>query len=76
MVKLIKNKNRNIFPIKGATPILLKMLLFQLSGRGNPQNIATPDVILDYNSCILGLSIDVSFISGYLLEDGQNSQNV
>ena len=52
------------------------MLLFQLSGRGNPQDIATPNFILDYNSCILGLSNDVSFISGYFLEDGQISQNV
>jgi hypothetical protein len=46
------------------------MLLFQLSGRGNPQNIATPNFILDYNSCILGLSNDVSFFSGYLLKNG------
>ena len=59
-----------MFPIKGDTPILLKMLLFQLSGRGNSQNLATPNFILDYNSCMLGLSNDVSFISGYLLEDG------
>ena len=46
------------------------MLLFQLSGRDNPQDIATPNFILDYNSRILGLSNDLSFFSGYILEDG------
>ena len=61
---------------KGARSVFLKTLLFQLSGRGNPQNDATPNFILDFNSCILGLSNEVSFVSGYYLEGGQNSQNV
>jgi hypothetical protein len=65
-----------MFPEKEATPIFLKMLLFQLSGRGKPQNDATPNFISDFNICILGLSNEVSFNSGYLLKGGQNSQNV
>ena len=45
-------------------------------GVANLQNDATPNFILDFNSCILGLSNEVSFVSGYYLEGGQNSQNV
>ena len=52
------------------------MLLFQLSGRGNPKNDVTPNFILDSSSCILGLSNDVLLVSGFHLEGGQNSQNV
>jgi hypothetical protein len=52
------------------------MLLFQISGRGNPKNDATTNSILDSSSCILGLSNDVSFVSRFYLKGGQNSQNV
>ena len=55
-----------------AMSILLKVLLFQLSGRGNSHDNATPKVIPDSNSCILGLSNEVSFVSGFQLEGGQN----
>ena len=76
MVKQIWNENGNIFPNKGVTLVLLKVLLFKLSGRGNPHDDATPNLISDSYSCILGLSNEVSFISGFFLKGGQNSQNV
>ena len=56
--------------------ILLKVLLFQLSGRGNPHDDASPNFISDSISCISGLSNELSFVSEFLLKGGQNSQNV
>jgi hypothetical protein len=46
------------------------MLLFQLNRRGDPKNNATPNFILNFNSCILGLSNDISFVSELYLEGG------
>ena len=51
-------------------------MLFQLSGRGNSNNDATPDFFPDSNSSILGLSNEILFVSEFLLEGGQNSQNI
>ncbi len=51
--------------LEGAMSILLKVLLFQLSGRGNPHDNATTKVIPDSNSYILGLLNEVSFVSGF-----------
>ena len=76
MVKQIRNEDENIFPNKGVTLVLLKMLLFKLSGHGNPHDDATPNLIFDSYSYKLGLSSEVSFISGFFLKGGQNSQNV
>ena len=76
MVKQIRNENGNIFPNKGVTLVLLKELPFKLNGRGNPHDDAMPNLISDSYSCILGLSNEVSFISGFFLKGGQNSQNV
>ena len=64
------------FPINGVMLVLLIVLLFKLSGRGNPHYDATPNLISDSYSCILGLSNEVLFISGFFLKGGQNSQNV
>ena len=60
----------------GATPILLKFLLFRLSGRGNSNDDATPNFDPDSNIFILGLSNEILFVSEFLLEGGQNSQNI
>ena len=60
----------------GATPILLKVVLFRLSGRGNSNDDATPNFNPDSNSFILGLSNEILFVSDFLLEGGQNSQNI
>ena len=62
--------------MEGVTSILLKVMLFQSSGRGNSYDNATPKVKLDSNTWILGLSNEVSFVSGFFLKDGQDSQNV
>ena len=60
----------------GATPALLKVALFRLSGRGNSNDDATPSFDPDSNSYILGLSNEILFVSEFLLEGGQNSQNI
>ena len=52
------------------------MLLFHLSGRGNHHDDATINFISDSGSCMLGLPNEISFVSGFFLEGGQNSQNV
>ena len=62
--------------MRGATPILLKVVLFWLSGRGNSNDDATPSFDPDSNSIILGLSNEILFVSEFLLEGGRNSQNI
>ena len=56
--------------------LFLESVTFKVSGRGNPHYDATPNLISDSYSCILGLSTEVLFISGFFLKGGQNSQNV
>ena len=60
----------------GATPFLLIVVLFRLSGRGNSNDDATPNFDPDSNIFILGLSNEILFVSEFLLEGGQNSQNI
>ena len=62
--------------MEGATPILLKLLLFHLSGCGNHHDDATLNFIFDSSNCMLGHSDEISFVSVFFLEGGQNSQNV
>ena len=62
--------------LEGSIPIFLKVLLFHLSGRGNHHDDATLNFISDSSSCMLGLSNEISFVSVFFLEGGQNSQNV
>ena len=64
------NEKGKSFALEGAMSILLIVLLFQLNGCDNPHDIP------DSNSCILGLSNEVSFDSGLFLKGGQSSQNV
>ena len=47
----------------GSTRVLVKVVLFQLRGRGHPQNDATPNIFSDSKSLLLGLSNEVSFVS-------------
>ena len=47
----------------GSTRVLVKVVLFQLRGRGHPQNDATPNILPDSKSLLLGLSNKVSFVS-------------
>ena len=53
-------------------PILLKVVLFRLSGCDNFNYDATPSFDPDSNSFILGLSNEILFVSEFLLEGGQN----
>ena len=58
------------FILEGVRPILVKVVLFHLSGCGNLHDNATLKVIPDSNSCILGLSNEVSFVSGFFWKGG------
>ena len=49
----------------GATPILLKVVLFRLSGRGNSNDDATPNFDPDSNIFILGLLNEILFVSKF-----------
>ena len=62
--------------LRSVRPILVKVVLFQLSGRGHPLDDATPSFFLNSKSPILGLSNDISFVIFFLLEGGQNGHNV
>ena len=57
----------------GSTQVLVKVVLFQLRGRGHPQNDATPNIFPDSKSLLLGLSNEVSFLSVILWDSSQNS---
>ena len=56
--------------IKGASKVLVKVVLFQLRGRGHPQDGATPNFFADSKRPIEGLSNEVSFVPEILLKDG------
>ena len=49
----------------GSRQVLVKLVLFQLDGRGHPQDSAMPSFFPDSKSSILGLSIDVEFVSKF-----------
>ncbi len=49
--------------MEGASPTLLKLCLFQLSGRCIPHDDATPSFKSNLSSHILELSNEVSFVS-------------
>ena len=49
--------------MKGFRRVLVKVVLFQLRGRGHPQDDATPNFFLDSKGPLLGLSNEVSFVS-------------
>ena len=48
--------------MKGSRQVLVKVVLFQLRGRGHPQDDATPNFCADSKHPILGLSNEVSFV--------------
>ena len=49
----------------GSRQVLVKLVLFQLDGRGHPQDSAMPSFFLGSRGSILGLSIDVEFVSKF-----------
>ena len=56
--------------MKGSRRVLVKVVLFQLRGRSQPQNDATASFFANYERLILGLSNEVSFVPEILWKDG------
>ena len=56
--------------MKGSRRVLVKVVLFQLRGRGHPQDDATPNFFANSKCPILGLSNEVSFVPEILWKDG------
>ena len=56
--------------MKGSRRVLVKVVLFQLRGRGHPQNDATHNFFADSKRPLLGLSNEVSFVPEILWKDG------
>ena len=48
--------------MKGSRKVLVKVVLFQLRGRGHRQDDATPNFFTNPECPILGLSNEVSFV--------------
>ena len=62
--------------MKGSKRVLVKVVLFQLSGHGHPQDDAMTNFFADSKRPILGLSNEVSFVPESLWKDGENKGNV
>ena len=56
--------------MKGSRRVLVKVVLFQLRGRSQPQNDATANFFANSKRPILGLSNEVSFVPELLWKDG------
>ena len=69
-------ETRRISVMRGSTQVLVKVVLFQLRGPGHPQGDATPNFFPGSNSLLLGLSNEVSFVSGFLRTGVKNCKNV
>ena len=61
-----------IFVMRDSRPVLVKVVLFQLRGRCQPQGDAMPNFFPDSKSPILGLSNKVPFITQFLWKDIEN----
>ena len=55
--------------MRGSRRVLVKVVLFQLRGRGHPQDDATPNFFADSKRPIKGLSNEVSFVPEILWKD-------
>ena len=69
-LKNFRNESRKKNAMRGATPVLLKVLLFLKEGVTTLKNDATPNFISVSNSSILGLSTGISFVSEFFLKGG------
>ena len=56
--------------MKGSRQVLVKVVLFQLRGRGHPQDDATANFFRNSKRPISGLSNEVSFVPEILWKDG------
>ena len=59
-----------IVVMKGSRRVLVKVVLFQLRGRSQPQNDATANFFANSERPILGLSNEVSFAPEILWKHG------
>ena len=59
-----------IFVMKGSRRVLVKVVLFQLRGRSQPQNDATANFLANSKCPILGLLNEISFVPEILWKDG------
>ena len=62
--------------MQGSSLILVKVVLFQLSGCGHPQDNARANFPPYSKGSILGLSNDVSSVSESFWKGGKKEQNV
>ena len=58
--------------MEGSRWILVKVVFFQLRGRGLPQGDATPNFFPDSKSIVIGLSNEASFVSRYYCKIPEN----
>ena len=56
--------------MKGSRRVLVKVVLFQLRGRGHPQDDATPNFLKNSERPISGLSNEVSLVPEILWKGG------
>ena len=63
-------ETEKISVIKGSRRVLVKVVLFQLRGRSQPQNYATANLFANSKRPIIGLSNEVSFVPEILWKDG------
>ena len=59
-----------IFVMKGSRRVLVKVVVFRLRGRSQPQNDATANFFRNSDCPILGLSNEVSFVTENLWKGG------
>ena len=69
-------ETRRISVMRGSTQVLVKVVLFYLRGHYHPQGDATTNFFPDSKSFLLGLSNEVSFVTGFLRNGVKNSKNV
>ena len=64
-------ETRRISVNRGSTQVLVKVVLFQFRGRDHPQGDPTSRFFPNSQGFLLGLSNEVSFVSGFFREIGQ-----
>ena len=76
MIIEICNENWSTSDVLGSSLILVKIMLFQLSGHGQAEDNARHNFSANSKSLLLGLSNGVSFVSEFTLDCGKKRQNV
>ena len=74
MIIELCNKNWITSDVLSSSLILVKMMLFQWSGRGQAEDDAWPNISPDSKSLLLGLLNGVSFVSEIFWEYGKEDK--